>query len=151
MLIVAMFRWMALAGIRDASPEKSHTASTAASSASMVTMTSAPRSSSASAAMRAPCCASGSAAARVRLYTVSACPAPSSRCTIGRPICPSPAKPTFIARSSVRGDSHRLDEPRETPDLRGDEAAGLLGRSDERDERLRLELVAHVLGLQSLL
>ncbi len=82
------------------------TDSTAASSASMVNTTSAPRAASAGLeATRAPRCRMRSVRAKVRLKTASVCPAASRLSAMGSPMDPRPMNPRFMIDSASPGDA----------------------------------------------
>src|SRR5258706_2366557 len=80
-------------------PSPNTTASTAASSASMVSTASPRHASAKEPATVAPSLRSASARSRVRLYTVTRCPARSKLFAIPVPILPNPINPTSITSS----------------------------------------------------
>ena len=92
----AMFKWIAVAGSFCTRPLVIHTASTDASSASMVMTTSAASVSSGERATTAPRAAKASVAARVRFHTTRGYPLSINRDAMPRPIWPRPINPIFI-------------------------------------------------------
>src|SRR5680860_434660 len=97
-LIVLMETWVALGGSTSRMPSLAKTtASTAASSASMVMTASPPAACPGVSAFTAPALTSGSVLAAVRLCTVRTCGASSRLAAMALPIRPSPTKPSSIA------------------------------------------------------